>query len=511
LFFPVPLADCCLPSHRPSSSFCYYNTVMLLFLSLALSTVFCSLDDANSEEREKCKGERRVTCHHHHHKRAAHDDQAAGSPTRLWYKRSDSVPTCPTVPPDASVFRVAFVGDFGFREAGCETFVADAIRASDPHEVVTLGDNNYHHGECQSMHDNIAKDYHRYLGALEDLSCFEPEDDEYGSAAEERFDEITKVAHDTVRQAIFANGTDGLPRFWPVLGNHDVDKYLELRPQGTFERDLPYFQYFLHLNGSAYYQRHLDARWTSQDPDLPSVQLFALDSTANASMLEEQRVWVAEGLRTSTADYRIVVMHHAPFSSSGHHEPAVELRWPFAEWGASAVLAGHVHAYERVQRKEDGGMPYIVNGLGGIDKLYEVAICDAVTRGSQFRYDAAHGFVMAYFGKSWAGFCFQSMQDGVVDSFTIPSGRLNLTAARQPGPAPSAALSPTPAPPPAGAGAADTTVSAHSAGHAEGDGSSSSTVLLYTMFVISAVAVGVCAGVIASHRGTAPPDHSAEA
>ena len=474
----------------------------ILLLSLFILVSHCTIDDADDEEREQCKGERKVSCRKHHERKRGEDEDVV----HLEYKRGVEIGACPTMPSDEEVLKIAFVGDFGYDSPGCESVVAHAIASVEPDEVVSLGDNNYHHGKCESIRKNIHDHYRPFVGGLEDVGCVEPIDEEemYGSDVEDEFQTGIRRFRDTIRNAIFSNAS-ALPRFWPVLGNHDVDNYVKLRPQGRFEEELPYFQYFLHLNGSAYYDRRLDSRWSPDRPDIPSLHLFAIDSTATASMLEEQRLWVSAGLRASPADYRIVVMHHAPFSSSGHHEAAVELRWPFAEWGASAVLSGHVHAYERVEREEDGGMPYVVNGLGGIDKLYEVAICDAVTRGSQFRYDAAHGFLMAYFGKSWAGFCFHSMADGVVDSFNVEVGRRNLSDARPPGPAPpSADAEPTPAPQP------DVTVTAHSTAHSPSASSSSST-LLYALFAISAIAVGVCAGVIASHRSTTPAAHDAEA
>ena len=44
------------------------------------------------------------------------------------------------------------------------------------------------------------------------------------------------------------------------------------------------------------------------------------------------------------------------------------MRWPFAEWGASIVYAGHDHTYGRL---EVDGFPYIVNGVGG-KELYQL-------------------------------------------------------------------------------------------------------------------------------------------
>lgn len=38
------------------------------------------------------------------------------------------------------------------------------------------------------------------------------------------------------------------------------------------------------------------------------------------------------------------------------------MHWPFAEWGASIVLNGHEHDYERIYYED---MTYVVNGLGG--------------------------------------------------------------------------------------------------------------------------------------------------
>jgi hypothetical protein len=60
------------------------------------------------------------------------------------------------------------------------------------------------------------------------------------------------------------------------------------------------------------------------------------------------------------------------------------LRWPFAEWGATAVLAGHDHIYERIVRD---GIVYFVNGLGGT-VAYEIG---NPVEGSQVRFNADFG------------------------------------------------------------------------------------------------------------------------
>jgi hypothetical protein len=40
------------------------------------------------------------------------------------------------------------------------------------------------------------------------------------------------------------------------------------------------------------------------------------------------------------------------------------MQWPFEEWGATAVLSGHDHCYERFAAGQSR-FPYFVNGMGG--------------------------------------------------------------------------------------------------------------------------------------------------
>ncbi|MFL5732266.1 MAG: hypothetical protein ACJ78Q_03615, partial [Chloroflexia bacterium] len=61
-----------------------------------------------------------------------------------------------------------------------------------------------------------------------------------------------------------------------------------------------------------------------------------------------------------------------------------ELQWPFQQWGASLVLSGHDHDYERLLIN---GFPYIVNGLGG----RSTADFGVVVPGSVVRYTGEYG------------------------------------------------------------------------------------------------------------------------
>src|SRR5262249_27781315 len=76
--------------------------------------------------------------------------------------------------------------------------------------------------------------------------------------------------------------------------------------------------------------------------------------------------WLRRELAAATAPWRLVYFHQSPYSSGAVHGSWTHecdyTRWPFREWGATAVLSGHDHLYERVHVN---GLVYFVNGLGG--------------------------------------------------------------------------------------------------------------------------------------------------
>lgn len=67
-------------------------------------------------------------------------------------------------------------------------------------------------------------------------------------------------------------------------------------------------------------------------------------------------------LAASTATWKVVMLHHSPFSSGADHGSITRLQWPFQTWGADVVLSAHDHLYERILKS---GFPYFVNGIGG--------------------------------------------------------------------------------------------------------------------------------------------------
>ena len=81
--------------------------------------------------------------------------------------------------------------------------------------------------------------------------------------------------------------------------------------------------------------------------------------------------------------------------------------------GATAVLAGHEHVYERLVRN---GVVYFVNGLGG-DKIFKF---DTKFReGSQVRYNADYGAMRVVATKNKITFQYIVRTGEVIDTYEI--------------------------------------------------------------------------------------------
>ena len=205
--------------------------------------------------------------------------------------------------------RFAAIGDYGF--AGTpEREVANLVKSWNPDFILTLGDNNYDVGDSTTIDQNIGQFYHEFIYNYKGR---------YGP----------KTFSD---------------RFFPSLGNHDY-----YTRNGEAYRD-----YFTLPGNGRYY-----------DFVRGDVHFFALDSDPaepdGIGSGSIQGHWLQAELAASTSRWNIVYMHHAPYSS-GPHGSTQPMQWPFAAWGASVVVAGHDHDYERLRVD---GMTYIVNGLGG--------------------------------------------------------------------------------------------------------------------------------------------------
>ena len=264
----------------------------------------------------------------------------------------------PTVTP-APVVRFAVIGDYGMGNQA-EADVAALVASWQPDFVITTGDNNYPSGASQTIDANIGQFYHAfifpYLGS-------------YGSGAD-------------------------VNRFFPSLGNHDWDT----------SSAQPYLDYFT-LPGN---ERYYDFVWGP-------LHLFALDSDSRepdgVGQSSTQAAWLQARLASSTSPWNVVYFHHAPYSS-GQHGSTTWARWPYKDWGASVVLAGHDHTYERLLVD---GIPYFVNGLGG-GSIYTFG---TPLPESQARYNTDYGAMLVQASETSITFQLFNRGNELIDSYTI--------------------------------------------------------------------------------------------
>ncbi len=262
--------------------------------------------------------------------------------------------------------RFAIIGDYG--SAGpAEQDVAGLVHGWKPDFIVTAGDNNYPDGLQSTIDDNIGQYYSNYIY---------PYTGSYGSTATEN-------------------------RFFPALGNHDWRAASS--SNGYFPK--PFLDYFTLPGNKRYY-------------DVPKglVHLFIIDSDSeepdgnNADSI--QAGWLAAAMAASSARWKIVVLHHAPYSS-GKHGSLPVLQWDYAAMGATAVIAGHDHLYERIMRD---GIVYFVNGLGGYPGIYNFG---TPIDGSAARYNQDHGAMLVTAGDDCLNFSFYSRASDLIDSHTV--------------------------------------------------------------------------------------------
>ncbi|NUQ62795.1 MAG: metallophosphoesterase, partial [Pirellulales bacterium] len=268
--------------------------------------------------------------------------------------------------PELTTTTFAVIGDYGSGSTA-ERDVANLVKSWNPDFVITVGDNNYNTGSAAAIDANIGQFYHEFIG---DYSG------SYGAGSPTN-------------------------RFFPSLGNHDWGT-----TSGSPAVPTPYLDYFTLPGNERYYT-------FTQGP----VEFFVIDSDSHEpdgiTSTSLQAQWLQSELAGSTAAWKLVYFHHAPYSS-GSHGNTTTMQWPFAAWGATAVLAGHDHLYERL---EVGGLPYFVNGSGG-KSLYSFGTPVA---GSKARYNADYGAMRVDATDSTLIFQFINRQGMVIDTLTLDS------------------------------------------------------------------------------------------
>jgi len=240
--------------------------------------------------------------------------------------------------------------------------VAELVHSWQVDYVLTVGDNNYPDGKVRSIDKNIGQYYHDYI---------HPYQGGYGEGASEN-------------------------RFLPALGNHDWNT-------GNINA---YLEYFTLPGNERYY-----------DVEMGPVHLFVIDSNVeepdgrDANSVQAQ--WLQAELSAATAPWKLVTLHHVPFSSGAKHGDDPQIQWPYAAWGATAVFSGHQHSYERINRDS---ILYFNNGLGG---RWRVHTFDEPVPGSAVRYNQDFGAMLITADDQCINFSFFNRSEELIDSVTL--------------------------------------------------------------------------------------------
>ncbi|MHA2100020.1 MAG: metallophosphoesterase [Candidatus Kariarchaeaceae archaeon] len=274
--------------------------------------------------------------------------------------------------------RFASIGDYG-RDSWRLQAVSDLIDSLEVDFIITLGDNNYNYGEASTIDKNIGKYFNEYIYPY--FGTYQP-----------------------------GGNPDGINRFFPSPGNHDhhnLFNMIYLQPYLDYFDLTPYYS-------SSGNERYYDFIWEN-------VHLFSVNSIAiepdGYMHPSVQSAWLEEQMTNCVLNHshwRIVYFHQAPYSSDKQSQ---YLRWPFKEWGAYTVMAGHSHTYERL---EIDGLTYFVNGLGGKSR-YDFGV---PVPGSKYRYQENYGAMLIEANQTEMILQFITIDGEVIDSTIITDSAL---------------------------------------------------------------------------------------
>ena len=255
----------------------------------------------------------------------------------------------------------AVIGDFGLAGSN-ELAIANLVKSWNPDFIITTGDNNYELGQSSTIDANIGQYYHDYIY---------PYSGNYGA------------------------GADSI-RFFPSLGNHDLDT----------DNGAPYLQYFSLPGNERYY-----------DYVKGNIHFFVLNSDLRevngVDSSSIQALWLKNKLQNSTSKWNVVYYHHPPYCSERDHGSQVYMQWPFKSWGADIVLSGHSHVYERLIVDS---FPYIVNGVGGksLHPFDPLPLPETVVR-----YNADYGAMLCNEYSDTLSFRFYNKGGTLIDSYLL--------------------------------------------------------------------------------------------
>jgi predicted phosphodiesterase len=180
--------------------------------------------------------------------------------------------------------------------------------------------------------------------------------------------------------------------FYMLLGNHDVyGADLDKTPDGLayfYYNDLPLngppVKHAVSVKGNANLIKAFNSNTGSRFPkmsnfsfDYGNVHIVCLDANPYANPLDPVLVqWLADDIKNSKADWKIVSYHHPGFNSSKAHYDYQQMRLlsPVLEQlGVDLVLTGHVHNYQRTlpltfePKLDSTGARYVMSEEGRVD------------------------------------------------------------------------------------------------------------------------------------------------
>jgi tartrate-resistant acid phosphatase type 5 len=286
--------------------------------------------------------------------------------------------TASTTPTRPAPLTFAIIGDYGTADAH-ERAVAKLVASWKPVFVVAAGDDYYApaRGTGTGKYDNSTGAF--YARWLKDIT--------------------TTGAH-------LAHGPAKKNAFFPALGNHD---YSDATPSPK-----TYLTYF-RLPGAGFTNSSHNERF--YDFVEGPLHFFILNSNSQepsgTSKTSKQAKWLKARLASSKSTWNVVVDHHPPYSSDSTHGSSRTLRWPFATWGADAVISGHAHVYERIVRNR---IVYFIDGLGGAQRY---AFRKTPVSGSALRYRANWGAMRATATTATLTFEFYNVNGSRVDRYRL--------------------------------------------------------------------------------------------
>jgi tartrate-resistant acid phosphatase type 5 len=195
--------------------------------------------------------------------------------------------------------------------------------------------------------------------------------------------------------------------FFPVPGDHDYgDQCDDPGAPADLNAYLEYFDLPVGPEDETYYDARID-----------DVHVFALGSLPEChrdggAKLARQQAWLEDAATNSDAALQIVLLHNPPYSSGVSHGSVDELRWDFANWGVDLVVSGDDHIYER---STHDGVPYVVNGLGGIE-AHELG---GPIEGSEVLYADAFGALFVTVTVTSAEAAFVTVTGEEIDRFAL--------------------------------------------------------------------------------------------